>query len=192
MGDVEARLLELEAGIVSFSGWPQKIRSGLYVSTGGGGATGGITQDRLCLAPLIIPSPVTFIEANVLVQTAVGGTVLRGGIYSDDGNGAPANLIYEFPATFSTAGTGGKTQVINISLSPGLYWVGGAVQGGTGVNMQLVGAYPAGCIVNSLQAQSNTARSYFLDGVSGALPAIFSFDITKATLFCPVVTLKVQ
>lgn len=194
MGDVQAELLGIQAALdnVGVGGWPQKVRSGFYVSNGGAGGVGGATQDRLWLAPIIIPSAITVIEANINVTTAVASTVFRGGIYSDDGNGAPLNLLYAFPSTFDTSTTGLKTQAISTSIAAGIFWVGGAIQGGSGTNFTVGGGIPAVLLVNQGQAQALAMRCYYQDAVSGALPAQFTFVLANVATVSPLITLKVQ
>ena len=172
--------------------WPQQVRSGFYLSSGGASGSGGLTQNRLWLAPIVVPSTITVIEANVNVVTAAASNVLRAGIYTDDGNGAPASLVLEFGATFDASTTGTKTQAISQVLTAGVYWVGGSNQGAATASYTSVAQIPAYLFVTSGAATNPTPRAYFQDSVSGALPSTFTFSLANTASICPLVTLKVQ
>jgi hypothetical protein len=191
MGDVQRRLDVAEASILP-AAWIQKVRSGLYVNQGIGGLQQFMTPNRLCLSPVIIPSQVTFIEAAISVITTGPGSAYRCGLYSDDGNGAPQNLLYAFPSTFDTSLGGIQIQAINVTVPAGLFWVGGSMQGGTSPGFTNMGPFPSTIIVSQSIMAANNARAYYMDGVSGALPSNFTFVVANTDPFNALMTLKVQ
>lgn len=76
--------------------------------------------DKLTAVPFLVLQEETFDRVGMYCLTAAEGLV-RGGIYSDN-NLEPASLIADF-GTFDVSTTGSKEIVINLTLSPGVYWL---------------------------------------------------------------------
>lgn len=141
--------------------------------------TTALGNNTLRLYSVVIPRPVTLTRIGAEV-TAAGdaGSVMRLGIYADDGNAMPAALVLD-------AGTipGDLAQVaelvINQPLSPGTYWFGGVIQGApvtvpTVRAMQPPAVDDAVGIGSTVMPSSNvTILGRSSAGVAGALPAAF-------------------
>jgi len=78
------------------------------------------TTNKLTAVPFLVLQEETFDRVGMYCLTAAEGLV-RGGIYSDN-NLEPASLIADFGA-FDVSTTGLKAIVINLTLSPGVYWL---------------------------------------------------------------------
>jgi hypothetical protein len=106
--------------------------------------------------------------------TAAGesGSVFRFGIWNDDGAGKPGTLLLDAGTAATDGSTGAFEVTVSQALSPGIYWVGGAVQGAPSsqptfrtVNSATIAtAMPLG---SSLPA-TNTAASFIQGSVTGA------------------------
>ena len=105
-----------------------KHRAGRYY----GGLSTGISlgnvtpaQDTLWAIPILIPEDNTYDTIAISLEGTSGSSVVRLGIYDDDGDLYPDNLIVDAGET-STAtgeGLGMKTKTISEALTAGLYWL---------------------------------------------------------------------
>lgn len=95
---------------------------GKYYTTpmNGTGVNSIAVTDKLTAVPFLVLQKETFDRVGMYCLTAAEGLV-RGGIYSDN-NLEPASLIADFGA-FDVSTTGSKEIVINLTLSPGVYWL---------------------------------------------------------------------
>lgn len=136
------------------------------------------TNNRLLLCEFPVPSPATLVRIGCEVVTAgSAGCVLRPAIYQDrDFDGVPDALILD-PGTIAADVAAIPELVINTPLDPSLgpLWAGGVVQGNPAVRPFI--RSPAGVTVSACQATKPGAGSqplaYYMDGVNGALPALF-------------------
>lgn len=162
------------------------IRSFAYVSnrwyataTPGSNATFGTSgNNTLRLVAWFVPAPVT-ISAVQLEITIVGqsGATIRAGIYLPDSNGIPSALVSEFGSVAADAVALPTITGLSVALTPGLYYIGGAVQnaGTTQPTFRATSGapsfnVPAMLTVNSTAPASNAlAAGYAMTGVSGAL-----------------------
>lgn len=132
-----------------------------------------MTQNTLFYAPFSPGLAGRFDRVGWDVSTAIASTVLRVGVYRDEG-GIPGALIAEADATVSTAATGYAEAVFTtpISVDAGeLIWVAAVSQSGAGgvsvdghsnVVKQFVG--------RTTGDLTNTYGGYTQTGVTGALP----------------------
>jgi hypothetical protein len=100
-----------------------------------------MTNNRTNLAPFVVRKTLSIVSLGAEF-TAAGeaNSVLRLGIYADDGTGLPTGAAVLDAGSIST-GTGnagtvatGRTPgpyelTVSLTLQPGLYWAGGTVQG---------------------------------------------------------------
>lgn len=107
------------------------MASGRYYFASAPGAVGtsstlGVGTIRL--APWFVPNACVLSRIGAEIQTAgEAGSKLRLGIYSDDGTGQPGTLLLD---AGTIAGDSNTVQeiTINQAITPGMYWIGGAVQ----------------------------------------------------------------
>lgn len=162
---------------------PSTYASGYYYlfnSLSSSSTTNNLGNNNLRLSPAVISSTVT-ISRLWVEHTAAGeaSAVFRIGVYADNGNGWPGNLVVD-AGTVSMAGAAAVQEVtVNVTLNPGVYWVGGVVQGAAttqptvrvinGNNMEEHNI-PFG---TSLPSAGAARVSVVRGGTSGALPATF-------------------
>lgn len=100
-----------------------------------------LTNSQLRLSPFVVPKSLSITKIGAEFTVAGdAASVFRIGIYADDNNGVPtgaaaldAGSISTGTGNAGTVATGGTPGVYEITVSKtltaGLYWVGGAVQG---------------------------------------------------------------
>jgi len=96
-----------------------------YFASGIGATSGGtlaLVANTLYGFPFFVPTNQRFNEIAIRVTTGISGSVVRLGVYADDGTIAPGRLIADF-GTVGSATTGTKTIAIDLALSAGLYWL---------------------------------------------------------------------
>ncbi|MFM0503985.1 glycosyl hydrolase family 28-related protein [Paraburkholderia caffeinilytica] len=152
--------------------------SGRFYVSGGQGSpstSGSLGNGNFRVSPFFVHQASTFtaIGANVTVAGS-SGAVIRLGIYADL-NGYPNNLIIDAGTIDGTSATAQQiTFGSPVTLAPGLYWIGGAIQGApttqptvtvNGNGLQTVGATSLSAAMSATAGFSQTA--------TGALPATF-------------------
>lgn len=81
-----------------------------------------LTRDRCYAMPFIVPVSQSFDALLIYVSTAQTNGVARVGIYTDDGDVYPEDLVVESGVIDCTA-IGYKSEAIAETLDPGLYWL---------------------------------------------------------------------
>jgi hypothetical protein len=164
------------------------LASGQYyhpVSAGSSGTSSTLANGSLRVAPFFVPNSVTLSRIGAEITSAGdAGCKLRLGIYADDGTGYPGALVLD---AGTIAGDSVAVQEITISqaLSPGLYWIGGAVQlvTVTQPTVRTTGTWTppvsirAGTTIPSAGA---SMIGYVHGSVSGALPSSFTATVAPA------------
>lgn len=114
----------------------------------------------------------------LFIQVTVAGSadsVVRMGVYADDGTGLPGALLMEL-GTISTAAPGVLTLNVPapILLSTGLYWVAGVTQGTTAATLvTVVNVGQNQALWAGAAAFSPVFAGYRHNAVAGALPAMY-------------------
>ena len=113
------------------------------------------------------------------------GSKFRLGVYADDGTCFPGALLLD---AGQIAGDSATVQglTVSLSLSPGLYWVGGAVQTVTTTQptMRIVGSWATSVplvLGTSAPSAGTFAVGFQQSSVTGALPSTFTTAITGTT-----------
>lgn len=136
-------------------------------SRDGGNKT--LTNGTAYAIPFLVGKDQTFAQWSVNIGTGAAATVIRLGVYQDDGDGAPGALLAEFGTVdASTAGT--KVLAAIQALAAGLWWVTVVPQGGSPA---LRGPDNAAPPVGGESIGSVSSQAYKMAGTSGALPASF-------------------
>lgn len=204
-----ASLETLQAAAVQVTPWFTAKSGGYIQGQTSVSTSAALANGTLRVAPLIVTE--TIAVAALGAEFTVAGdaaSLFRPGIFADDGTGYPGALIIA-PGSISTGSgnagtvsTGGTPGVYAITigsppvLQPGLYWVGGVVQGVTSVQPtlrtgsfgnQFAGATP------SLPGANSAVLGYSQASVTGALPGAFTaFSSASAAGTIPRVILKIQ
>jgi hypothetical protein len=173
-------------------------KSGAYIQGQQGiSSSSTLTYGTLRLCPVAVTVPFTLSAAGVEF-TAQGdpASVFRTAIYNDDGTGFPYKLVADCGsistgtsnsgsvATGGTAGIYAFTLPTSVAVPPGLYWVGGALQGGsvtqpTFRTAQFGSQFAAGL---SFLATNQSAFGYSMTGVTGAMPSQFTAFTSAGTV----------
>lgn len=161
-----------------------RFKSGKYYGPQGSRATATMTAGVLTVVPFWVPDTQIFSRIGAEVITGgVSGTVLRLGIYDDDGDGVPNALV--LTAGTVNANTIGSKEItgLSTSLTPGLYWLACVAQGGAPVVRtvanNIIGG--AGSSTLAIATASLPHSGYYGTGVTGALPSTFTVVDTTAT-----------
>lgn len=104
-------------------------------------------------------------------------SILRCGIYSDNGNGFPGSLLVELGTKPVNAVAVVEYMISpKLRLKPGIYWLAGALQGAasTPPTLRVATEVPFGAPAESAaNAIGSTPRGLTTSGVTGGLPAVF-------------------
>lgn len=170
--------------------WYPLYRSGFYYfcnSPASASTSSGLGNGSLRLTPWVVTKSVTITRIGAEFSVAgEANSVFRLGIYADDGTGIPggaavldAGSISTGTGNAGTVATGGTPGVYEITVSqaltPGLYWVGGAVQGApstqptirTVANSLMIQPIPSATL---FAANSGNVGFVLASVVTGALP----------------------
>lgn len=150
-----------------------------YMTQPGPSTTATTVLNRAYAAPIVITRAGTISGLALEISTAwatTAGTV-RAGIYNDDGSLEPTALVADFGTVAATAGI--KTYAASVTVTPGIYWTVGVIQGasGTAGSFRSVSGIPD-YIGSSLATPpsaffNGSANCYWGDGFSTTLPATF-------------------
>lgn len=164
-----------------------KYASGRYygpsteVSTG----TAAAVIDRLWVVPFLVGQRTRFDRISIEITTVgTTGNVERLGIYGTV-NALPSNLIVD-AGTVDGLVLGAPELVIDVTLNPGLYWLAMVSQVGVAANVRALGAGSSMYVGHTTAFLSSAFKSYRVDGVNGALPAVFGVPVADTTAPKPV------
>ncbi len=142
--------------------------------------TANATASRAFTNPFVVPRQATLSGIAYEISTAwttAGNTRL--GIYNDDGGRMPTNLVADYGVVAASAGI--KAISVSTVLSPGLYWIVAANQGGSGAT---TGQFRSVTGIHDFIGDSSATPTsgffngsincYYSDtGFTGAFPASF-------------------
>jgi hypothetical protein len=131
--------------------------------------------------PFLVASTHTFQAIGVLSSGGgAAGSVIRFGIYADNGSGYPGARIIDCGTAAST-GTGVISVTTSIALTPGLVWLTCVAQGQAGTQPTVYGAYTSRTAFALGTSQPvGYVESYQGGTISGALPASFPGSVSLA------------
>lgn len=136
---------------------------------------------RLC--PVFIPIEKTLDRIGAEITGAgESGSTLRLGIYRDDGTGFPGALLLDAGTIDATSATVQQI-TINQVITPGVYWIGGAVQGApttqpTVRNVSTFAHSGVGTAGGSAAVPNQGLVGYSQAAVTAGLPATFTTTVT--------------
>lgn len=133
-------------------------------------------NEQLRLAPWFVADAIhiTKIFAEI-ISAGQADSTYRIGIYSDNGVGYPNELVVDGGSVAADV-IGTPEVTVDVTLDPGLYWIGGAVQGASITQPGLrILSVPLISIPMSAKpaAAAGPNRGYSRTGVAGTLPATF-------------------
>lgn len=183
---------------VSLAALNPKPTTGWYFfhASPGSAATGTFASGVFRVSAFVVSTAMTLDRIGVEVATiGDAGSLLRLGIYADNGNAAPGSKLLD---AGTVAGDSATTQTITISqaLTPGVYWMGAVGQNvtTTAPTLRIVGStwvppVPMAPSTTSLPSANATLNGYVQTGVTGALPS--TFTVNSVTTSSPRMVLRV-
>jgi hypothetical protein len=160
-------------------GYGFMVKSGVYVYSQAWSSVTTLATilNRLSGNPVWLPGGITLDRIGIEVTTAgASGSVVRLGVYEDDGSGTPSNLIADAGRVDATT-TGVKELTVSISIPrSGWYWLVAVPQTAAPTVRAISGLNFVG-IYNETTApgsSSNVNQVPYMNNVSGALPATFT------------------
>ena len=156
------------------------IRASNYfypISGGSNGTSSGLGNGNARHSPWIVEETIRIVRIGAEITTVgEAGSKLRLGIYDDSGTGLPANLLLDAGQINGDSATV-QELTCDITLSPGIYWLVGAVQAAPTsqptVRTHTVTTPDIICSSGSIPTTGLNMIGYSHSGVSGALPASF-------------------
>lgn len=172
---------------------PIKTGKSLWFSPGklGAGATSlAFGAGTLSLMPWLVPNACTLDRMGIRVAAVAASSVVRLGIYADDGSGYPGALVLDAGTLDSSVGTGHREITVNQVLTPGLYWIGCVSQGGgPTLGRADVSPFVTGSTVDPVTSTGDWI-GYSSLSITGALPGTFTTTVTPIAV-CPRVYIRV-
>jgi parallel beta-helix repeat protein len=156
------------------------MQSGSYYGPLGQTSSGANAAGVLTVAPLFVPRPLALDRIATRVTLAAGSSVVRLGIYNDDGTGKPGTLVLDAGTVDSTV-SGDKELTIAQNLRPGLYWLAAVSQGGAPTLRTMDGQMPSMGAILLAEALTTPSGCYTQTGVTGALPTPFGTPVIGKT-----------
>lgn len=149
-------------------------RSNVWYHMWGSSTTAAMTQNEVRAIPLWLPQG----SYNALGAETTGageaGSVIRLGVYADDGNGYPSSLLVDAGTIAGDGATAFKTVSINLTLAAGWYWLAGVAQlcPATPPTVR-VSSQGNPAIVTSTSPGATTSVAFSGTSASGALNSTF-------------------
>jgi len=173
----------VQSGVLGARGVaPGLYRSGYYYFASGGAiGTASLGNENLRVSQWVVTEAVTIARFNAEFTVAgEAGSVFRIGVWAADGaGGIPSTLVVD-AGTVATSGSPGVVEVTlgsPVTIQPGVYWIGGAVQNApsTQPTMRTVTPlWPGGPLTTSLPSAGTSAPGWLKAAVSGAFGAFTS------------------
>lgn len=147
----------------------------------GGGTSTTLGVGMLRVVPWVVETTQTIDQVYAEIATVgEAGSKLRLGIYADNGSLYPGNLVLDGGQIAGDTTTAQPVTITPLTLAPGIYWVGGAVQTVTTTQPSVrttstAWAPPIPVPLGAIFAPGVAAATagYAATGVTGALPATF-------------------
>ena len=136
------------------------------------------TTGKIYAYPILVTRLHTFTKLGNWVTAGGTSSVLRFGIYADNGSGAPGNLVLDAGTATAVTGAAAASGVFSQALSPGLYWLAIVVNSTSGAPTLTTDATTRASVVlgqTGVTAAQGQSQGYQTTGTSttGPLPATF-------------------
>jgi hypothetical protein len=148
----------------------------IYTTSQANFSTAQLGVGNLRIVPWKVEREFTLAELGADISTAgEAGALYRIGLYGDAGTGYPGGLLVD-AGTVAADTTGVKMAAFTpITITPGLYWVGGVVQNvvTTQPTIRTVASWepPIRLRMTSVPASGASAVGHSMTNVTGALPS---------------------
>lgn len=167
-------------------------RSGYYYTTTGvsSSATAAPPLNTMRCIALDVPYPMPIDRIGVEITSAGGaGSVVRLGVYKDDGTGLPGALLFDAGAGIDGTSTGGPAITVSQTLPQGRVWLAYVAQVGTVPTCRGVVIGTQGIDIGTTPSGTNAQGYQSGTSVSGALPA--SFGTPTSAVVPPKIAVRV-
>lgn len=161
--------------------------SGTYFGCDGALSTATLGSNALVVAPVAVARRVSIDEIGVYVSGAAN--TVRLAIYADDGTGKPGALVATTSGITATT-TGYKSATLNVTLPPGLYWVGQVAQNANATVVTIAGYRRpvTSTTAADLLSAATGLNGYIATGVTGVPPS--TFTIASRSGSTPLVVMR--
>jgi len=163
--------------------------TGTYCGPQGARSAFATTLNQMHCTPFFVSSPQKFDRIGAEVTVSGATSVVRLGIYADNGQGRPGSLVLD---AGTIAGFTQAAQELTISqwLQPGLYWLACVIQTAACTMRIVSGALnPVAAATLAGGTASTAPNGYYQSSVTGALPS--TFTLTGTTTGSMLVVLRV-
>jgi hypothetical protein len=158
-------------------------------------STVAISANTIRAYPIIISRSLTIDEFRIEITTGVASTTARVSIYADNGSTYPGAIVSSSDvATYdsSVATTVANTPSSNITLTPGLYWLGINSNGAPTLRAIQPSSMPA--VIGRTSSLANThGIGYSIAQAYGAMPSTFpaSAAVIVSPTNTPLIALRI-
>jgi hypothetical protein len=146
-------------------------------------SSAGLGNNNVRVAPWVVTQTVSIIDFGLeLITAGDANSIFRIGVWADNGLGIPSTLVLDAGSistgsgnagTVATGGTANPYALpVTLTLQPGLYWIGGAVQGAPSTQPTLRCIHPATILV----AKPNMGT--LLSNISGGA-GVFGYSMSS-------------
>lgn len=155
------------SNIVTLAPYVRRFRSGAFTGPNTVGNLGSTTPtlNEQWAVPFLVPITTTFDRIGLEVLSATATSVIRLGIYNDNGNGFPSTVVLDAGTINGNSATF-QTITISQQLTAGLYWVSCCPQTAT-TSIRTFTAISLGD-VNFTNYGGNAFMGFKQSGISGA------------------------
>lgn len=151
----------------------QKFTTAKWYAALGGRSTISHNLNRMTYMPIWLPASSSVDRLGVEVTTVgAAGSVIRVGMYDDDGGGRPGALLVD-AGTVDATTTGAKELTVTQDLaSGGVYWLAAVAQVATATLRSATGPLlPVGTDTLAAATAATPPVGFYENSISGALPA---------------------
>lgn len=150
-----------------------------YTGPQGTRSTFATAVGQMTCVPLFVTASAKFDRIGMEVTAFLATSVVRLGVYADNGKGVPGDLILDAGTVDAGSVNGAKEITISQWLQPGLYWLAAANQVAASTVRIVSGALNPVAGASLATATGATApNGYYQSGVTGAFPATFALTGT--------------
>lgn len=167
--DDGANTLTISSSLSSVPNSPGLISGGVYSAYRSNSALVTLSANRLYLIPFRVDYSGSFVKIGIGVNTSIGGSNARLGIYSNN-SGVPGTLLLD-AGVITTNTTGDREITISQSLTPGWYWLALVADQAIEINADDSSYICRVMAVDGVGGTVNAPMYYYYAQSYGALPS---------------------
>ena len=167
--DDGANTLTISSSLSSVPNSPGLISGGVYSAYRSNSALVTLSANRLYLIPFRVDYSGSFVKIGIGVNTSIGGSNARLGIYSNN-SGVPGTLLLD-AGGITTNTAGDRESAISQSLTPGWYWLALVADQAIEINADDSSYICRVMAVDGVGGTVNAPMYYYYAQSYGALPS---------------------